>query len=53
MQLDDVFWPETSATGPAREVVAAYSSPALTNHCVRSYIWAASYAQLHDIAHDA
>ncbi len=53
MKLDDVFWPETPATGPAREVVAAYSSPALANHCMRSYVWAASYAQLYDIAFDA
>jgi hypothetical protein len=53
MRYDEVFWPETAATGPAREVATTYSSPALANHCLRSYVWAASYAQLHGIAHDA
>ena len=30
----------------------AFSSPALVNHCIRSYCWAAGYARLNGIAYD-
>lgn len=45
--------PDTAVCRAAVEVVTAYSSPALVNHCLRSYIWAASYAQHKSIAIDA
>jgi hypothetical protein len=40
------------ATTAAREVVVRYSSPALVNHCERSYLWAASLGELEGIAYD-
>jgi hypothetical protein len=40
-------------TTAAREVVVRYSSPALVNHCDRSYLWAASLGELEGIAYDA
>jgi HD domain-containing protein len=43
----------TPATTAAREVVARFSSPALVNHCERSYLWAASLGELRGIAYDA
>lgn len=43
MNLDDVARPESSTAGAVLEVATAYCSPALLNHCLRSYVWAASY----------
>ena len=37
----------------ALEVVTEFSSPALVNHCRRSYLWAASYAVEHGISVDS
>lgn len=52
MQLDDI----TVATGPvaeaALEVVRTYSAPALVNHCVRSYLFAAALAATDGLAID-
>ena len=45
--------PDTHAAHAALEVATAYCSPALLNHCVRSYIWAASYGIEHGIEYDA
>ncbi|MFC4534527.1 HD domain-containing protein [Sphaerisporangium dianthi] len=53
MRHDDIVVPGTSASRAALEVATAYCSPALLNHSVRSYLWAASYATLNDIAFDA
>ena len=53
MELDDVPQPDSRTARAALEVVTAYCSPALVNHCVRSYVWAASYGVLHDIGFDA
>jgi hypothetical protein len=36
----------------AVDVVSEYSSPALVNHCLRSFVWGASYAQRKTIAFD-
>ena len=44
MRLADVPVPETAAAATAREVLTQYSAPALVNHCVRSYLLAASLA---------
>jgi HD domain-containing protein len=45
--------PDTPVCRTATEVVSEYSSPALVNHCARSYIWAASHAARTGIAFDA
>jgi hypothetical protein len=52
VRFDDVPQPDSRTARAALEVVTAYCSPALVNHCVRSYVWAASYGVLHDIAFD-
>ena len=52
MSLDDLV-PDTAACRTAREVSAAFCSPALAGHCERSYLWAARYAADRGIAHDA
>jgi hypothetical protein len=46
MRLVDVPMPETAAAVTAREVLERYSAPALVNHCVRSYLLAASLAAI-------
>jgi hypothetical protein len=46
MRLDDVPVPATPAAQAALEVLSEYSPPALVNHCVRSYLLAASLAVL-------
>ncbi len=53
MNLDDVPQPDNATTRAALEVAAAYCSPALLNHCRRSYVWAASYGLGHGIDFDA
>ncbi|WP_369253308.1 HD domain-containing protein [Geodermatophilus amargosae] len=45
--------PDTAACRLAREVVQEFSSPALVNHCLRSYLWAADHAARHGIDVDA
>ena len=44
MKLNDLEIPVTPACRAALEVVTAYCSPALLNHSVRAYLWAAGYA---------
>jgi hypothetical protein len=44
MRLADVSVPETAAAVAAHDVLARYSPPALVNHCLRSYLLAASLA---------
>jgi hypothetical protein len=46
MQLADIPIPDTRAASAAREVLNRYSAPALVNHCVRSYLLAASLAAI-------
>ncbi|MFF5208795.1 cyanamide hydratase [Streptosporangium sp. NPDC000396] len=53
MRLADIVIPDTSATRGALEVATAYCTPALLNHSVRAYLWAAAYAAMNDIAFDA
>ena len=43
MKLDDLEVPATPACRAALEVATAYCSPALLNHSVRAYLWAAGY----------
>ena len=52
MRLADVPVPETAAATAAREVLVQYSAPALVNHCVRSYLLAASLAAIDQLEVD-
>ncbi len=45
--------PHTRTADAAYEVSAAYCTPAIVNHCVRSYIWCATYAAEHALSFDA
>ena len=45
-------FPQTPATAAALSVAARFYSPALLNHCVRSYWWGAVYASTHGITFD-
>ena len=53
MKLDALEIPATQACRAALEVATAYCSPALLNHSVRAYLWAAGYAGTRGIAFDA
>jgi hypothetical protein len=44
--------PETPVCDRARVVAERFCSPALFNHCVRSYLWAAAYGTRHGIQFD-
>ena len=44
--------PQTPAAKAALSVATRFYSPALLNHCVRSYLWGAAYAGAHAIAYD-
>lgn len=44
--------PSTPAALAAVSVATRFYSPALFNHCVRSYLWGASYAAAHGITFD-
>jgi cyanamide hydratase family protein with HD domain len=51
MPMTEQF-PQTQAATAALAVASRFYSPALLNHCVRSYLWGAKYAAAHDIAFD-
>jgi hypothetical protein len=44
MDLRDFDPPQTQAARAAREIAAAYHSPALLNHVLRSWLWAEAFA---------
>jgi hypothetical protein len=46
----DALFPQTPAATAALSVAARFYSPALLNHCVRSYLWGAMYGAAHGIA---
>ncbi len=48
----DAAFPQTPASTAALSVANRFYSPALLNHCVRSYLWGAMYAPAHDVAFD-
>jgi hypothetical protein len=50
--FDGVRAPRTAVGHAALEVATEYCSPALLNHCVRSYIWAVAYAERNGIGFD-
>ncbi len=45
--------PDTRVAAAAHEVAAMYCTPAIVNHCLRSYVWGASYAAERDVRFDA
>ncbi|WP_431961759.1 HD domain-containing protein [Actinacidiphila sp. bgisy160] len=53
MTLDDLAVPDTAASGAALEVASAYLSPALLNHSLRAYVWAAARATAQGIVVDS
>lgn len=48
----DEMAPRTPAATAALAVATRFYSPALLNHCIRSYLWGATYAAAHGIAFD-
>lgn len=52
MILDALKIPDSPVCAAALEVAAAYCSPALLNHSVRAYVWAAAYGTEQGIAFD-
>jgi cyanamide hydratase family protein with HD domain len=53
MKLSDLKVPKTPVCRAALEVATTYFSPALLNHSIRAYLWAAGYALERSIAFDA
>jgi cyanamide hydratase family protein with HD domain len=45
-------FPQSPAATAALTVATKFYSPALLNHCVRSYLWGAKYAAAHNITFD-
>jgi len=45
-------FPETPTAAAALSVATRFYSPALFNHCVRSYLWGAMYGAAHGISFD-
>jgi hypothetical protein len=52
VQLTDVPVPATPTARAAYDVVSRFSAPALVNHCIRSYLFAASRAALDGLSVD-
>jgi hypothetical protein len=52
MVLDDLVVPDTAASAAALEVMSAYQSPALVNHSLRAYLWAAAHGMTQGIGFD-
>lgn len=52
MTLDDLLPPDSTAVRTAGEVAEHFQSPAMLDHCRRSYLWAAAYGRARDIAFD-
>jgi hypothetical protein len=46
------MFPVTPTAGAALSVATRFCSPALLNHCIRSYLWGAMYGTAHGIAFD-
>jgi hypothetical protein len=53
VHLDDLTVPDSAAATHAYELADAFCSPALRNHCVRSYLWGTALAAQEAIAIDA
>jgi hypothetical protein len=52
MTLDHLVVPGTAASAAALEVASAYQSPALLNHSLRAYLWAAAHGMSRGIGFD-
>ncbi len=52
MRLDELAIPASLACRAALDVATAYCTPALLNHSVRAYLWAAGHGLTHGIAFD-
>jgi hypothetical protein len=52
LRFQDIPRPESEAATAALEIAAAYYSPSLLNHCLRSYLWAASYGLMSHVSFD-
>jgi hypothetical protein len=50
--IPGIVRPDTAAAAGADEVAITYCTPAIVNHCLRSYVWAAWYATNSGIAFD-
>ena len=50
--IADAMFPQTPAATTALSVAARGYSPALLNHCIRSYLWGAMYGAAHGITFD-
>ena len=50
--LNELVVPGTAVSAAAREVASAYLSPALLNHSLRSYVWAAARGTARGIPFD-
>jgi hypothetical protein len=46
------MFPQTPAATAALSVATRFYTPALRNHCIRSYLWGAEYAKAHGIEFD-
>jgi hypothetical protein len=53
VQLADVPVPDSPVCANAVEVARAYCSPALLNHSMRAYVWAAAFGTAGGVAFDA
>ena len=47
-----IRFPQTPAATAALSVASRFYTPPLLNHCVRSYLWGATYASVHGITFD-
>jgi hypothetical protein len=52
VELNDIDIPQTPVGRTALEAATHFYSPALLNHCIRSYIWASAYASTNHVDHD-
>jgi len=52
LTLGDLVVPDTAASAAALEVASAYESPALLNHSLRAYVWAAAHGMMRGIGFD-
>jgi hypothetical protein len=53
VHLDELPVPDTAAATAALDVCRTFHTPALVNHCVRSYLWAAALATTEGTPFDA
>lgn len=52
MRLADVSLPDSPVCVNAVDVATTYCSPALLNHSIRAYVWAAAFGTAHGVAFD-